>query len=297
MADLAIIIVNYNTESLLRKCLNSILTKKWRHTMEIWVVDNASSDGSVKMIEKEFSKIKLIKSDKNLGFSGGNNLVLKEAQAEYYLLLNSDTEVTNGSLDALLDFMKKNTFNVASCKLVNPDGSLQPNAGDLPFGIPLFTWLFGLDDIPFFGNYILSFHQTNASYYKNERKVGWVSGSVFAFDKEVLKKTGLPDDHIFMYGEDVDYCIRARNAGYKTGWTNKAVIMHVGGGSSNDPHFKQWGGEFQGLLYLYKKYYGDFASMVLKLLVYMAIVLRIFAFLALRKPNYAKTYGKILREI
>ncbi len=297
MTDLAIVIVNYNTKDLLRRCLNSILTKKWGRTIEIWVVDNASIDGSVKMIEKEFPKIKLIKSDKNLGFSGGNNLALQKAQARYYLLLNSDTEVTNGSLDALLDFMKKNAFNVASCKLVNPDGSLQPNIGDLPFGIPLVTWLFGLDDIPLIGNYLPSFHQTRLSYYKNEREVGWVSGSVIAFRKEVPDKTGLLDDHLFMYGEDVDYCIRAKKAGFKIGWTDKASIMHIGGGSSNDPHLGQWAGEFKGLFYLYNKYYGNFASMVLKSLIYTAIVLRIFAFFALGKSDHVKTYRKVLSEI
>jgi GT2 family glycosyltransferase len=297
MTDLAIIIVNYNTKDLLRKCLHSILTKKWRNSIEIWVVDNASGDGSVNMVEKEFPKIKLIKSDKNLGFSGGNNLGLKKAQARYYLLLNSDTEVTSGSLDALLDSMEKNTFEVASCKLVNPDGSLQPNAGNLPFGISLFTWLFGLDDIPLIRNYLPSFHQTKTSYYKNEREVGWVSGSVIAFRNEVLDKAGLWDDHIFMYGEEVDYCIRAKKAGFKIGWTDKAVIMHLGGGSSNDPHFRQWAGEFKGLLYLYNKYYGNFASMILKSLIYTAIVFRIFAFFVLGKSDYVKTYRKVLSEI
>src|SRR5664280_2953678 len=102
MTDLAIIIVNYNIKELLKRCLESILTKKWEHSLEIWVVDNASVDGSEEMVEKEFPKITLIKSDKNLGFSGGNNLALEKAKAEFYLLLNSDTEVTQGSLDSLI---------------------------------------------------------------------------------------------------------------------------------------------------------------------------------------------------
>ncbi len=184
MNNLAIIILNYNTKDLLRKCLKSIQTKKWKHSQETWVVDNASNDGSAEMIRKEFSDVKLIKSDKNRGFAGGNNLALQKADASYYLLLNSDTEVSEGSLDTLLESMEKTGFDIATCKLVNPDGSLQPNAGDLPFGLPLLVWLFGIDDLPFFRDALPSFHQTSAAYYKNERKVGWVSGSVIMFKKE-----------------------------------------------------------------------------------------------------------------
>lgn len=294
MIDLAIIIVNYNTKDLLRRCQKSVLNKKWKHSIEIWVVDNASTDGSPEMIEKEFSKIKLIKSGKNLGFSGGNNLALEKAKAEYYLLLNSDTEVSEGSLDALIDSMKSNAYDAASCKLVNPDGSLQPNAGDLPFGVPLFTWLFGLDDIPLIKNYLPSFHRTTTNYYRGEKKVGWVSGSAIAFRKDVMNKTGLLDDNIFMYGEDVDYCIRMTKKGFKVGWTDKASIMHIGGGSSNDPHLRQWTGEFNGLLYLYKKYYGSFAALILQGLIYTAIVFRIFAFSVIGKYEHVKTYRKIL---
>ena len=217
MTDLAVIILNYKTPELLKKCLESVLTKKWEHTLEIWVVDNASQDGSAEMVEKEFPNIKLIKSEKNLGFSGGNNLALKKVQAEYYLLLNSDTEVTEKSLDDLIKAMEKNKFDIASCKLINPDGSIQPNAGDLPFGTALLVWLFGIDDIPILKNKISSVHQNSPEYYTHDKTVGWVSGSVFVIRKEVLQKIGVLDDNIFMYGEDVDYCIRAKRAGFQVG--------------------------------------------------------------------------------
>jgi GT2 family glycosyltransferase len=297
MTDLAVIILNYNTIDLLRKCLQSVLSKKWKQKIEIWVVDNASKDGSGKMVQNEFPQIKFIQSDKNLGFSGGNNLALKKAEAEFYLLLNSDTEVTEDSFDTLIDVMKKKHFDVASCKLVNLDNSIQPNAGDLPFGLPLLAWLFGLDDLPFFKNKIPSFHRTSSSFYIGEKKVGWLSGSVLAINKKVLESVGLLDDKIFMYSEDVDYCIRASRAGFSIGWTDKAVVMHVSGASSADPHLRQWTGEFRGLLYLYKKYYGTFASMLLKAFIYFAILLRIIGFYFIGKSNYAKTYSKILVHI
>ncbi len=297
MNDLAVIIISYNTKDLLRKCLKSVLAKKWNHTLEVWVVDNASKDGSAEMIKKEFPSVKLIKSKTNRGFAGGNNLALSKAEAFNYLLLNSDTEVTEGSLDIILDRMKENEFDIISCRLENSDGSFQPNAGDLPFGMAIFNWLFGVDDFPFFNKSFGSFHRKDPEYYKNERKVGWISGSVFLITSKTLKSVGLLDAKIFMYCEDVDYCVRAYKAGFTVGWTNRTNIMHIGGGSSNNPQFRQWIGEFRGLIYLYKKYYGKFAIVILKGLIYIAIFFRILAFSVIGKFSYAKIYVKIFKEI
>lgn len=297
MNNLAIIILNYNTKDLLRKCLKSIQTKKWKHSQETWVVDNASTDGSSEMIRKDFPDVKLIKSDRNRGFAGGNNLALQIADAKYYLLLNSDTEVSEGSLDALTESMARNGFDIASCKLVSPDGSFQPNAGDLPFGFPLLVWLFGIDDLPFLKNILPSFHRTGLTYYKNEKKVGWVSGSLFMFRSAVIRSIGLLDTNIFMYCEDVDYCIRAQKAGYTVGWTDKAQIMHIGGASSDNPKLRQWLGEFKELLYLQRKHKGSFAAKVIKILIYFSILLRMVGFFVLGKPSYTKTYRKVLAEL
>lgn len=297
MVDLAIIIVNYNTRDILRKCLAGVLTSKMKGSFEVWVVDNASSDNSFEMVKKEFPKVKLIQSDKNLGFAGGNNLALTKAAAQYYLLLNTDTQVRKDSLNALLERMKANKFDIASCKLVNPDGTLQPNVGDLPIGGALLNWLFGIDDLPFLKRLIPSFHRTNPDYYKNERRVGWVSGSVFMLSKQVLKNVGLLDGRIFMYGEDVDYCFRAKKAGFTVGWTDRAVIMHIGGASSDDPRLRQWLGEFKGLLYLQKKYNGKGAALIVRIFIYLSILLRMIGFLILGKFNFVRTYGKILLKL
>lgn len=297
MVDLAIIILNYNTKDLLRKTLRSIIFGKWKHSIKIWVVDNASRDGSAEMVKKEFPQAEFIQSDSNLGFAGGNNLALKKAQAHYYLLLNSDTEVTESSLDSILEAMKRNNFDIASCKLINPDGSLQPNAGDLPFGFSLYNWLFGLDDLPYLKEILPSFHRTSTAYYNKERKVGWISGTAFLISKGVLESVGLLDDNIFMYCEDVDYCIRAAKKGFTIGYSDKAIIKHIGGGSSSNPQFRQWLGEFKELIYLHKKYKGTVSTAGVKTLIYIAIIFRIIGFLILGKPNYSKTYLAILLKL
>lgn len=284
----AIVILSYNTRDILKKCLESIFNKNWENQFDIWVVDNASIDGSAEMVSKDFSKVNLVKNSQNLGFTGGNNTVLKKIESEIVILLNSDTEVLDRSLDELVYFLNKNDFSVASCKLLNSDKSLQPNAGNLPFGFSLVMWLSGL------GSIFDSFHINKPNFYTGEKEVGWVSGSVMVIKQEVFKKIGFLDEGIFMYGEDVDFCLRAKKAGFKIGWTDKAQIVHLGGGSSSDPHFRQWLGEFKGLLYIYKKYYGLLASLLVRLMLYPFIVLRIFAFALIGRYSFSKTYAKIL---
>lgn len=297
MSELAVIIVNYNTKKLLRECLESIVKKEWKHSIEIWVVDNDSKDRSADMVKKEFPDVHLIVSDKNLGFTGGNNLALRKVDAENYMLLNSDTVVTEGCFDEMRMSMKRNNFDIVTCKLINPDGSLQHNAGDLPFGFALLNWLFGIDDLPFLKQVLPSFHRTSNEFLKGEKNAGWISGSAFMFKKEVLEKVGFLDEKIFMYCEDVDYCIRAQRDGFKIGWTDKAEIMHIGGASSDQPRFRQWMGEFKGLLYLYNKYFGYFASIYLRVLIYFAIILRMTIFYLTGNIEYTKTYRDIFYKL
>lgn len=294
MINLAIIIVNYNTKKLTLECLGSIFNGNPKVTYKIWVVDNNSSDGSAADIKKQFPQVNLITADKNLGFSGGNNLALKKADAEYYLLLNSDTKIMNGAIDKLICFVQNSDFGISSCKLINADGSFQPNAGELPKICPLFYWLSGLDDL--FGESlkIKSYQARSQNYYQDNQQVGWVSGAAMLIKREVIKKIGYLDDKIFMYGEDVEYCWRASRHGYKVGWTATAEIIHLGGASLDFPKYKQWLGEFKGLIYLYTKFYGLWTAMLLKTLLYIFIAARIIGFLMLGKISYSRTYAKII---
>lgn len=293
MTNLAIIIVNYNTKRLTSDCLGSIVNSNPKVKYAIWVVDNNSSDSSALDIKKQFPQINLIQSDKNLGFSGGNNIALKKIDAEYYLLLNSDTKIENSAIDKLIQFAKKADFGIYSCKLLNPNGSFQPNAGELPKFIPLLYWLSGLDDVLGKIIRVKSYQARNPNYYSDNQRVGWVSGSVMLIKREVVKKIGYLDDKIFMYGEDVEYCWRAFKYGYKVGWTSAAEITHLGGASSDSPRYQQWVGEFKGLIYLYNKFYGWWAAILLKTLLYFFIAARIIGFMVFGKIAYSRIYAKI----
>lgn len=297
MSDLTVLVLNFNTKDLTLTCLKSILSNHWKNETGVWVVDNASTDGSVKAIKEIFPQVTLIQNTDNLGFAKGNNVALKRINSRFCLLLNSDTEVLPGSLDNLVNFATEYDFAIASCKVVNQNSSFQPNSGELPSFGPLFLWLSGFDGILGGFHGLFSYQERNKNYYQNGRNVGWVSGSVMLIRSDVFKKIGFLDEQIFMYGEDVEFCLRAKRAGFKIGWTDQAEIVHLGGGSLKLPKLNQWEGEFRGLLYIYQKYYGNLASLSLRLLLYIFITVRMMAFLVLGKFNYAGTYAKIITKI
>lgn len=298
MIDILVVILNYNTKELTEKCIKSILDRKWKRKIKVVVVDNASTDESLLYLKSKFSDIDFISSEKNLGFAGGNNLALKSylRKAEYFLILNSDTEVLPGSLDKLYDFAKSG-FDICSPQLLNKDKTIQFSGGQLPYFWPLFFWISGLDDIfrPFLR--LPSYQERNLNYYRSKREVGWVAGTAMFVSGRVFEKVGFLDDKIFMYGEDVDFCFRAKKAGFRVGFNPQAEIVHLGGGSLDKPQFRQWLGEFKGLLYFYEKHFGKFEKFILLFLIYTFVPLRIIAFLIVGRKEYAKTYAQILKEI
>lgn len=296
--ELSVIIVSYNTKKLTIDCLRSIFFQKTNIKFDVWLVDNNSHDQTVDSVKKLFPKVNIIKNTQNLGFSKGNNLALKKISSEYVLLLNSDTKIEDYTFDRLFNFAKKLDFAVVSCKLVNIDGSFQHNAGELPSLFNIIIWLSGIDDLfKKFKIVLPSYHLTDERHFKDDKQVGWVSGTAMFISRDVFKKVGYLDENIFMYTEDVEFCLRAKIAGFKVGWTENAQIIHIGGASSKDPKLAQWRGEFKGLLYLYKKYYGNLAAVALKSIMYLFIILRIFVFGIFGKRTYAKTYLQIITKI
>lgn len=286
--SLAVVIVNYNTSKLLQECLESIFTYVQKIDFKVCVVDNGSSDDSVSEVKRKFPQVRVIEAGENLGFSKGNNLGIKALSADYYLLLNSDTQVGQGVFDKLVKFAKVNSLDIASCQLLNPDRSFQGNGGKFPFGLALWSWLSGLD---FLHPAIPSFHQGNPAYYKD---IDWVGGTAMLLGKSVIDQIGLLDENIFMYAEDVEYCLRAKKKGFKIGWTSSTSIIHLGGGSLKNPSLSQKLGEFKGLLYIYRKFKGRLNELVLKTLIYFFVLLRVIVYLILGRIKVAKVYAQII---
>lgn len=292
MLDLAISIINYKTKDLTEKCLNSIIKSQPKVNYQIWLVDNGSFDGSAQYLKQKFTKLNFIQSDKNLGFAKGHNLSLNQIKAKYILILNSDTQVSDGVIDGMVDFMDQHPqAGIASCKVLGFDGKLQPNGGDLPVGTALFNWLLNLEIV---GLSKPSFHRNEESYYRNEREVGWVSGNFMVIRQDVINKIGLLNEKYFMYFEDTDYCYKAKQAGFKIMFNPNLTIKHLSGGSLKEPRFRQWLGEYQGLNKFYSQNFGFLTALFIKAMIYFAITLRIIAFALTGNFDYSKTYAKVL---
>lgn len=295
--ELSIIIVSFNTSDLLRKCLNRVYKSlsfgKIEKTSEVIVVDNASSDGSVEMVKKNFPKVLIIKNSNNLGFAKANNQGIKKSTGKFILLLNSDTEVEKDALSNLLHKIKSENRGVVGGKLLNPDGFTQSSAGFLPNLSKVFFWMFFIDDIPILSKFIKPYHIEDKSFYEKEQLVDWVSGACFLFRREIIERVGLMDENIFMYGEELEWCYRIKKVGFQIVYVPDAHVLHHKGASSQGA-----GGileEFQAIIYLYKKHKPRWELPLVRLLLKIGALLRIIIFGIIGKyktrlPTYAKAF-------
>lgn len=219
--DLSVIIVNYNTKELLKNCVESV--KNTYPECEIIVVDNASTDGSREEILK--MPVKAVLSEENSGFSKANNMGLKSATGENILFLNPDTVVHPETLTGCLEFLKANkNVGAAGCRVVLPDGSLDKACKrKFPNVFNSFCTIFKIAKVfPKLGYNVLG---NDEGIYP----VDCLVGAFMMCPKAVLDKTGGFDEDFFMYGEDVDLCLRIKKAGYDIFYLGNLAIDHVKG--------------------------------------------------------------------
>lgn len=260
LLDLAIVILNYNTRELLRDCLHSLRAQAGLR-FAACVVDNASTDGSADMVAAEFPTVALIRNAANGGFSVGNNLGLQRfgfptrGQARYAMLLNPDTVTPPDALRRLVAFADAHPdIGVVGPKLVLMDGSLD-KACRRSFPTPevSFYRLIGLSRLfprsKRFGRY-------NMTYLDEDEQadVDSVVGACMMLRAEVIARIGLLDEQFFMYGEDLDWCLRAKQAGYRVVYYPDVTVHHVKRAASRTSAKAQY--EFQRAMWLfYKKHY------------------------------------------
>ncbi|KKQ95695.1 MAG: WsbD [Candidatus Woesebacteria bacterium GW2011_GWB1_43_14] len=303
--DLSIIIVNYNTGGLLAECIESVLKHTKKISYIIYVVDNNSSDESLALLSrlsKNKSRIKVIKCSKNLGFAGANNLALKKVKSDFVLLLNPDTLIKNNVIGDMLAWIKRKAeVGIASCALKNSDGSIQGTGGYFPTLLRVFSWM-TIEDLPFVAKIIKPFHpMRNLSYskginfYKGIKELDWVTGAFFMFRSTLLKEIGLLDDDYFMYTEEVDYCYRAKQKGWKVFYNPAWSIVHYGGASAGSEFAIL--SEFKGIKLFYKKHYPKWQSLFLWVVLKIGILGRVILFAILGRGTLSKTYAKAFIEI
>jgi len=270
--DLSIIIVNYNTSKLIIQALNSVYKNSKNINFEIIVVDNASKDDSVEMIKKHFPQVILIQNNENLGFSKANNIAIKRSIGEYILLLNSDTIVMEDTLEKMIKYMNDNPdVGASGCKVVLPDGSLDkackrsfPTPQNALYNALKLDRLFPQSKV--FGEYNLTYLDENEIH-----DVDCLVGAFMMVRREVIEQVGLLDEDFFMYGEDIDWCYRIKQAGWRIVYYPKTKIIHYKGGSSKKKNTKIIY-EFHKAMYLFfEKHYKDRYSILLRYVVYLGI--------------------------
>jgi N-acetylglucosaminyl-diphospho-decaprenol L-rhamnosyltransferase len=233
----SVIIVNWNVRERLRACLQSLpaATRDGLTSMQVIVVDNASSDGSCEMVKHEFPHVQLVASATNLGFAAANNLALEHAHAPLLCLLNPDTEVSAGAFDALRDSFDVRQAQgsapiaLAGPQLCNSDGSLQRwTAGAFP-NLRNIAWHFlGLDHLRFLPS-PRSFFLLEKNNFTQE--VDWVSGACMLIRRDLISKP-LFDVRYFLYGEDLDLCWRLKQNGLRVIYAAQSIVVHHQGSST-----------------------------------------------------------------
>jgi len=232
--DLAIIIVSFNVRELLARCLASVYSELKRSPefdVQVWVVDNASADGSTAMVREEFPQAHLLASDYNLGFAAGNNLALRalgtgNSLPRYILLLNPDTELRDGALATLVRFMDEHpAVGACGAQLLYSDGSFQHSAFRFPDLAQVFFDFFPLHhrltDSWLNGRYPRRLYQAGRPF-----AVDHPLGAALMVRRETIEQVGLLDERFFMYCEEIDWCLRIRQAGWEIFCVPQARIIH-----------------------------------------------------------------------
>lgn len=304
--DISVVIVGWNAKRYLELCLDSLEKAPLRRSMEVLVVDNASSDGSSEMIESKFPWVKLIKSDENLGFSRGNNLGIRQTQGRYIALVNPDVIVFPGCLDSLADFLDQNpkVGNVGP-RVLNPDMSLQSSCRRFPTLWNNFCSATRLEQI-FKGSQL--FAGEHMFYFHHDRTlpVDVLVGCFSMIRREAFDSVGLLDENLFMYGDDVDWCRRARSAGWDMVFYPGAQAIHDRGKTTAPFPVRFALAQQRSVLYYWTKHHGFWSALGIRAIMvfhhltrYSAAVLsNVFRSKSASKGNTRKEVsGACLREL
>lgn len=266
--DLTISIVNHSNRELLEQCLHSIFENTVRTSIEVFVVDNASSDGSTQLIKEEFPQVNLLINKVVLGFSANHNQVLRKAAGRYSLVLNEDTIVLPEALDKMVELMDTHPqAGAVGCKILNQHGEVQNSCFDFYNLRSVF-----LDYCLFPGGLIKNrFLGVNEpQHLAHGEKVDWLLGACILLRGDALKEVGLLDDSFFMYSEEVDWCYRAKQQGWEVLFTPNAQIIHYGGQATRKQEQPVLPQLYLSRYQFFQKHYGQYSSYLLKTLISMA---------------------------
>ena len=272
-ADLSIIIVNYRTYELTRQTIESVINQDIDFNYDIHVVDNASNDGSLQKLQEDFKDngfVKFTENQQNSGFANANNLAIKQTSSQYVLLLNSDTQLKGDCLSLCYGYIQENPqIGALGCKILLPDGTLDKACKrSFPDVNVSFYRMIGLSFLfprsKRFGRYNLMYLDENKIH-----EVDSLSGAFMMVRRDAIREIGILDEDFFMYGEDIDWCYRFKEAGWKVIYYGKAEITHFKGGSGRESKVLY---EFYNAMRLfYDKHYREKNPLIITYIIYAGI--------------------------
>lgn len=320
---LSVIIVSFNTRALTLQAIDSVVrdivqSPLLKEASEIIVVDNNSTDDSVQQLQL-FSQtspipLKIIQNATNTGFANANNQAMHKAQGDYFLLLNSDTKIHTGALETLVSYAdaqflisdslteshadEVDTVGIVAATLHNTDGSIQPQGGSLPSLLSLTCHMWMLDDLPWIGKLLPSTQHTGLRTSNPPTRpypIGWVGGTALLIGKNVVAEIGPLDENIFMYCEDIEWCMRAHAHHYDVVIHPDAHITHYQN-KSGSPE-KALKGEFMGYRYIWAKHKPLWQQKIVVFVLKSGAQLRKFLFKLLGDTQRSEIYSTIAQNI
>jgi len=258
--DVSVVVLNYNTREHLRGCLDAlhgvVPTSPEGLEVEVFVVDNASSDGSADMVAADFPWVRLLRSPHNGGFAFGNNQALGHVRGDAVLILNPDTLVPPHGLAGLVEVLREHPeAGIVGPKLLRPDGSMHLACRrSFPTPPVSFYRLSGLSRLfprsARFGRYNLTYVDPDLAI-----EVDSVCGACMLVRREVIDRIGMLDERFFMYGEDLDWCLRTREAGWTVRYEPSTVVQHQHGAASRQRALRTNYYFFRAMDLFYRKHY------------------------------------------
>lgn len=271
---LSIVVVNWNVKTLLANCLESLqadLQSLAERGAEVWVVDNASTDGSVTMLQKQFPWVKLVENAKNVGFATANNQAIRQSTGQYVLLLNPDTVIKPQALLKLVDFLEATPqAGAVGAHILNEDESLQTSSYPAPT-LPRELWrLFHLDALWPYSSYRMADWRLDEPH-----PVDSLLGACILLRRQVLDQVGLLDEGYFMFSEEIDLCYRIKQAGWSIYWLPEARVIHYGGQSTQQAATAMFLSLYRGKLIYFRKNRGRLAGRIYKAILLGASLFRL----------------------
>lgn len=293
---LSIIIVNYNVRHFLDQCLHSVMKAAEGIDTEVFVVDNASVDGSCNLVRDKYPTVKLIANSRNAGYSAANNQAVRLSTGEYILLLNPDTVVEEDTFTKVVRFMDEHPdAGGVGVKMIDGKGRFLPESKrGLPTPWVAFYKIFGFSKLfphsRTFGRYHLSYLDENSIH-----PVDVLCGAFMLLRRETLEKTGLLDEAFFMYGEDIDLSYRITLAGYRNYYVPETTIIHYKGESTKKDSINYVRVFYNAMIIFAGKHFSSGNARIFSFMIHLAIYFR--AFMAIMQRLFSRVYLPLMDAI